>query len=450
MTDEEERRKERREVLTTAPVKKLILKLAFPTIVSMLVTALYNMADTFFAGQIGKSATAAVGVVFSLMTVLQAAGFFFGHGSGNYISRKLGAGDEAGAAKMASVGFWSAFIAGAVIAAACFFAANPLARLLGAIPSVLPEAVSYMRIVIIGTPFLMSSLVLNNQLRLQGNALYAMFGIGAGAVLNIALDPLFIFVFGMGIEGAAVATVLSQIVSFAVLIFCRRKSASVSVNLKNFKPSLEKYRAILQGGLPSLCRQGLQSVAAVLLNRAVGGYGEAAIAAMSIALRVTNFAYSALLGFGQGFQPVCGFGYGAGLKSRVKEACGFCVKVTSVACAVFAAVMCIFAPQIVSAFCKGDAEVVRAGAAAMRWQCASFPLLGFVVISNMLLQNMNKFRRASLTAAARQGLFFVPLILVFPRFMSLTGVFIAQPVSDALTFVLTLPIIIITFKRELS
>lgn len=447
MENEEQQRQDKYNQLTSTPVRGLIWRMAVPTIVSMLTTAFYNMADTFFIGRLDMTATAAVGVVFSLMAIIQAVGFFFGHGSGNYISRKLGAKQNADAEKMAAVGFFSAFIAGAVVAALGFLFTVPLARALGAIDEVLPATTEYMRIILIGAPFMTAQLVMNNQLRLQGSAFYAMIGIGTGAALNVGLDPLFIFVFKMGISGAAWATVISQIISFFVLFYCMIKSPAINIKLKNFKPSTEKYRAIIQGGLPSLCRQGLASFAAILLNHAVGDYGTAAIAAMSIVSRITGFAFSALIGFCQGFQPVCGFNYGAKLYGRVKQAFWYCVKTSTIACVIFGVLGIACARPLVSVFCKGNAEVLAVGVSALRYQSASFPLLGFAMVSNMMLQNINRYKSASLLSAARQGLFFLPLIILLPRIMGIVGIYLCQPLADVLTFLIALPITLPVIRK---
>ena len=299
--------------MTETPVGTLVCRLAVPTMVSMLVTSFYNMADTFFVGKINTSATGAVGVVFSLMAIIQACGFFFGHGSGNYISKQLGKRDTEEASRMASIGFFSAFLFGIVFMAAGLVFLEPLARALGSTDTILPYAKDYLGIILLGAPFMTSSLVLNNQLRFQGNAFYAMIGIATGAVLNIGLDPLFIFVFQMGIKGAALATILSQIVSFCLLVAGSFRGENIHISYRKFHPDGAAFLEILRGGIPSLLRQGLASVAVICLNFAAGGYGDEAIAAMSIVNRIMMFAGSALIGFGQGFQPVCGFNYGAGL-----------------------------------------------------------------------------------------------------------------------------------------
>ncbi len=427
--------------MTETPVKKLILKLAFPTMVSMMITSVYNMADTYFVAHIGQdaaatSATAAVGIAFPLMAVIQAFGFMFGHGSGNFISRALGRKDMKDAEAMAATGFFSALFAGCMICLTGLLFLTPLVRLLGATKTIEPYAVEYVRFILIGAPWMTASLVLNNQLRFQGNAMFAMIGIGTGGLLNIALDPLFIFVFGMGISGAALATIISQLVSFALLFLGTRKSDNLNIRLRNFSPNGRYYLEILKGGSPSLFRQGIGSVSTACLNIACGAFGDPAIAAMSIVSRVMTFAASLVIGFGQGFQPVCGFNYGAKKYGRVREGYAFCVKYSTIFLLFASAALIAFAPTVMTLFRADDAAVVKTGALALRLQAVTLPLIGMITIANMMMQTLAQTMRASLVALARQGIFFIPLILLLPVFFGLLGVQLAQPISDVLSFAL--------------
>ncbi len=428
--------------MTTTPVPRLIGELAVPTIISMLVTSFYNMADTFFVGKINTQSTAAVGIVFSVMAMIQSLGFFFGHGSGNYISRRLGARDFEQAAVMAANGFFLAFLCGLVVMAGGQMFLEPLAVALGSTPTILPYTEAYLRIILLGAPFMTSSLVLNNQLRFQGSAAYAMVGIVSGAVINIVLDPLLIFGLHMGVTGAAAATVISQICSFMLLLYQSRKGGNIKIHFSNFRPNFHYIKEMCRGGFPSLCRQGLASISGILLNHGAGLYGDAAIAGMSIVSRVTMFANSALIGFGQGFQPVCGFNYGARLYHRVREGFWFCVKYAMVFLITVSVVAAVFAPQIVALFRKGDEEVIAVGTLALRLQCMTFPLMSWIVMSNMMLQSIGKAMKASVLAAARQGLFFIPLVLILPRLFGLFGVEVCQTVSDICSFVLAVPLCI--------
>lgn len=425
--------------LTQAPVHKVILTMALPTIISMLVTSLYNMADTFFVSKINTQCTAAVGIVFSVMSVIQAIGFFFGHGSGNYISRKLGARQTGDARTMSATGFAYSLSFGLILAIIGHIWLTPLATILGSTPTILPYTKQYLGIVLLGAPFMTASLTMNNQMRFQGNAAYAMYGILTGALINLLLDPLLIFGFALGIAGAAWATVLSQMCSFIVLFYMTRQNGGISINLRHYSPRLSFVKEIIFGGTPSLSRQGLAAFSTAALNVAAGVYGDAAIAGMSIVTRICFFIFAVIIGLGQGFQPLCGFCYGAKLYSRVKEGFFYCIKMGSIFLALCAIVGFCFAHQIVAAF-RHDPEVVAVGAAALRWQMATFVLLPTIGLTNMLMQTIRKPIRANIVAAARSGLFFIPLIFILPHFLGLLGVEMCQAISDVLSFAVCLPI----------
>ena len=445
----EEQRQQKFDRMTKTPIPRLIGELAVPTIISMLVTSFYNMADTFFVGKINTSATAAVGIVFPLMAMIQAFGFFCGHGSGNYISRQLGAHNFEDASKMSATGFVSAFVLGLGILVVGFLFTDPLLRIMGSTETILPYARSYMRIILIGAPYMTASLVLNNQLRFQGSAFYSMIGITTGAVLNIVLDPLFIFVLDMGVAGAALATIISQFVSFCLLIAGTFRGGNLRLNLRDFSPSLKYYQNIVKGGAPSLFRQGLGSFATVCLNLMAGPYGDAAIAAMSIVTRISQFAASVVISFGQGFQPVCGFNYGAKLFKRVQEGFWFCVKFCTSVLLVAAVCGWIFSPNLIGIFLKTDPLVIEYGSQALRLQALTFPLVGWITIANMMLQTIGKTVKASLLAMSRQFLFFVPVILTLPGFLGILGVQFSQPIADFCSFLLAVPLSI-SVLREMS
>jgi putative MATE family efflux protein len=432
--------------LTSAPIHRVIPSMAVPTIISMLVTSLYNLADTFFVGRINTQATAAIGVVFSLMFFVQAFGFFFGHGSGNYISRELGARRQGNAEKMAATGFVLSFITGVLIMAAGLLLLRPLSLALGSTPSILPYTMDYLGIVLLGAPFLTASLTLNNQLRLQGNAAYSMVGIVTGALLNVGLDPLLIFVFDLGIIGAAIATVIGQIVSCVILFFMSRHGGSIAIRFKNFSPTWQACKEILYGGSPSLNRQGMMCVSVMLLNHAAGSYGDAAIAGMSIVNRVSMLIMSFVIGLGQGFQPVCGFCYGARLFPRLREAYWFTVKIGFVFLLCCTCLGWFFSPQIIGIF-RNDPAVIAVGTEALNWQLCTLPLNVFTMSGNMLTQTCRKPVAANILAAARNGLFFIPLILVLPYLFGLQGVVICQSLSDICAFSLSIPMIRHTLRH---
>lgn len=423
-------------MMTEAPIPGLIGRLAVPTIISMLITSFYNMADTFFVGRISTSATAAVGVVFPVMAIIQALGFFCGNGSGNSISRKLGSQNSQAARELAATGFFLALGLGVLLMVLGLIFLEPLSHLLGSTATILPYTKDYLRIILLGAPYMTAQLVLNNQIRFQGNAFYAMIGITAGAVLNILLDPLFIFVFHMGISGAALATIISQFVSFCLLLAGIRISRCIPIHIRNVKFTYERLREIAGGGLPSLFRQGLGSVATTTLNIAANPYGDAAIAAMSIVSRITMFAGSALIGFGQGFQPVCGFNYGARKYSRVTEAFWFCVKVSTAVLLAVAVLGSVLSGHLIGIF-REDAQVIRIGTTALRFQCLTFVLNGWIVMNNMMMQTMGKTLPATILAASRQGLFFIPALLILPCFFGLLGIQMAQAAADLCTVAIT-------------
>lgn len=432
---------EKLKYMTETPLAKLVLALSVPTIISMLISAFYNMADTYFVGLIGSaSASGAVGVIFPLMSIMQAIAFMLGHGSGNYMSRQLGAGDTEDAKRMAATGFVFSFLVGVIIALVGLSFAKPLVYVLGSTATIAPYAQDYIRYLMPGVPFLMSSIVLNNQLRFQGSAFYGMIGITSGSILNVLLDPLFIFGLNMGVAGAALATSLSQAVGFVILLAMMRKGGNIRIELRLFSPNAHFIRHIMRGGVPSLARQGLNSLSSVCLNLAAGGYGDAAIAAMSIVGRIMMMTVSAIIGFGQGFQPICGFNYGAKLYGRVRKAFWFCVKLSFAVLVVLGVLAAAFAPQIVSLFLAADPDVQRIGALALRLQCCFVPLFSFTCMSNMMLQTMGIAGKATLLAASRQGLFFIPAVLGLEKLLGLLGVQMAQPVADVLSFLLAIPL----------
>ena len=424
--------------MTEGKLEPLILKLAVPTIISMLISSVYNMADTYFVGKVGTSATAAVGVSFSLMAMIQAIGFFFGHGSGNFISRAMGRQEYEDANTMASVGFYSAIAGGLLITVAGLIFLKPLALLLGSTKTILPHACDYMRYILLAAPFMTGSFALNNQLRFQGRATYAMVGITTGGILNIFLDPIFIFYFDMGTAGAAFATMISQMVGFTILLIMVLKKG-IPVKPSYFRLKGYYYKEMFRGGLPSLARQGCGSISTLCMNNVAGAYGDPAIAAVSVVSRITMFAYSALIGYGQGFQPVCGVNYGAERYDRVRKAFWFCVK-SSFAIQVALAVLGFMFAEPLVGLLRDDPEVIEIGTRVLRFQCVSFPLSGYVVFCNMMSQTIGMAGKATFLALSRQFLFFVPAIFLLDAIFGLAGLEGAQALADLCSFAVSLPI----------
>ncbi|MDE6470355.1 MAG: MATE family efflux transporter [Eubacterium sp.] len=432
--------------MANAPVKGLISSLAVPTIITMLVSAIYNMADSYFVGKIDTTSVASIGIVFSIMTLLQAIGFFLGNGSGVMISTLLGEKKKNLAQIYANVAFFTAFIIGIVMAlAGLFFSAN-LAKLLGATESTIESASGYLKYILFGSPFILGSFVINNQLRYQGSAIYSMAGILSGSILNIIIDPLFIFTFKLGVQGAAIATIVSQFVGFIVLIIGTLKGGNIRLTLKKFKPNRKILLSIFKNGLPSLARQGVQTVATICLNFACAPYGDAVVAGMSVFNRVMFLGFAVVIGFGQGYQPVCSFNNGAKNYKRVYDGYKFTARITTIIITVFAVIAFIFAPQLISIF-RNDAEVIEIGTKALRYQCIAMPLLGYCTASNMLMQSLKISGKATILALARQGIFYVPLILLLPRFIDTMGIILTQPIADLLSFVMTLFLVTPTSKR---
>ncbi len=434
------------ELLTHGSIPRVVGMMSVPTIISMLTSSLYSLADTFFVGQIDTQATAAVGIVFAVLSVFQAFAFFFGHGSGNYMSRMLGAKQRDEAVRMASTGFFTALLFGVVMAVTGLLLLTPLSRWLGSTETILPYTERYLGIILVGTPLNMGAMVLNNQMRFQGNARYAMVGIVTGTLLNVALDPLLIFVFDLGISGAALATVLGHLCSFLLLLYLSRKGENIRIHFRNFTPTLHMQKEIIAGGSPSLMRQGLGSIATLLLNIVAAGYGDAAVAAMSIVGRITFVVYSIIIGLGQGYQPLCGFSYGAGLYDRVKQGFWFCIKVGTAFLIVCTIVGFLFTEQIISVF-RDDIDVVSIGSEALRYQLYTYPIGAFILLSNMMMQTINRPWQANLMASARRGLFFIPLIILLPFFFGLKGVEMCQAVSDVFTLLLAMPLVASVFRR---
>ncbi len=454
--------KDRFTYMTETPVPKLIKQLAIPTVISMLVTGIYNTADTYFVGRIPDiaiQATAAVGIVFPVMAVIQAFGFLFGHGSGNFLSRMLGAGKKKEANEMASTGFLLAISLGLLAAILGNLFIDDLVSLLvsdDVSASTIEMTKSYAGIILFGAPFMMGQFVVNNQLRFQGSAMYAMIGLVSGAVMNIILDPILILGMGLGVKGAAIATVAGQITSFFILLISSRKGENIRLSVKNIRINGYYVLEIINGGIPSLFRQGLAAIATTLLNRTAGELGgDAAISGMSITTRVMMLLISALIGFGQGYQPVCSFNYGAGKKERVREGFFFCVKWGTIFLAAIGIICFFFAPGIIELFINDSEntdinmrmQVINVGQTALRCQAAILPINAFIVMTNMMLQSMGKGIKASITASARNGLFFIPAILILPVFLDLTGVEITQSVADVLTLLMSIPFAVQELKK---
>ena len=435
------------EMMTQQPVPSLIVKLGIPTMISMFVTSIYNMADSYFVGQINTSASGATGVVLGLMAILQAIGFMFGHGAGSIISRKLGQKDIESASRFSSTGFHSALFSGFAILILGSIFLTPLMLLLGSTPTILPYAKTYAICILCSAPALVSSCVLNNILRYEGRAFFAMIGLTSGGILNIFLDALFMQHMNMGILGAGLATAISQYVSWILLLtmFILKKTQT-SLRFKYARFNIATIGDIVTTGLPSLARQGLASISTMLLNNAAGVYGDAAIAAMSIANRISMFIFSAVLGIGQGFQPVAGFNFGAKKFHRVRQGFYFTLAFGTVALGIAAFAVYLNAGPCIKIF-RDDPEVITIGIPALQAQCLALFFVPFQVCNNMMFQSIGYKFNATFLSSLRNGLFFIPILLIASNFFGLTGIQVSQAIADVMTSLACIPFTFSFFSK---
>ncbi len=435
------------DMMTQKPVPSLIIKLGIPTMISMFVTTLYNMADSYFVGQINTSASGATSVVLGLMAILQAMGFMFGHGSGSIISRNLGQKDIDSARRYSATGFYSALFIGFTILILGSILINPLMILLGSTPTILPYARTYAMCILCAAPALVSSCVMNNILRYEGRAFFAMIGLTSGGIVNIFLDALFMQKMNMGILGAGLATAISQYLSWSILLsMFLLKKTQTSLSFKYAKFDIKTLGNIITTGLPSLARQGLASISTMLLNNAAGGYGDAAIAAMGIAGRVSMFIFSAALGIGQGFQPVAGFNFGAKKYDRVRQGFFFTLFFGSVMLGI-AAIAVFFNAGICIQVFRDDPDVITIGIPALRAQCIGLFFVPFQVCNNMMFQSIGYRFNATFLSSLRNGLFFIPVLLLSSWIFGLAGIQVAQAVADILTSLTCIPFTVSFFKK---
>ena len=433
--------------MTETSVEKLILRLSVPTIISMLVTNIYNMADTFFVGKLGTSASAAIGIVFSLMTINQALGFMCGHGCGSNISRKLGNKQGDAAIKFASTGFFMSLFLGVLIMIIGIIFMEPLLRIMGSTDTIMPYAKSYGICILLSAPFMTGSCVLNNVLRYEGKAALAMVGLTLGGVLNIIGDPIFMFVLNMGTLGAGISTAVSQVISFFVLLLMFGGDRTVSrLRFSAISWDIKDILNILYTGLPSLIRQGMMSVSTMVLNYMSMPYGDAAIAAMSIVSRVCNFIFAIALGISQGFQPVSAFNFGAKKFKRVKRAFIFCCGLSMIILGILSVLSLIFSGHIIGLF-RDEADVIGVGTFALRAQCIVLFISPITLAASMMFQGAGENLASSIASFLRSGITFIPMVAILPRFFGIYGIQLAQPVSDVISFVVVMPLIVRFFKK---
>ena len=433
--------------MMNTPIPRLVTSLAVPTVISMLVTVIYNTADTYFVSQINKSASAAVGMVYSLMAIIQAVGYGLGMGAGSLISLKLGEKKDDEADMYASSAFLASVLIGAIVGYGGYALIDRILALLKCSDTILPYAKPYAKYILLAAPFSCSSFVLNNALRAEGESRIAMWGLGAGGILNVILDPILIFAADMGTGGAALATAISQIVSFAILLsFFLTGKSIVRLRPRMISRKLSDYWMIVATGLPTICRQGLGSVAATLLNIQAVAYGDAAVSAITKANKVYVLVRNIVIGIGQGFNPVAGYNYSAGNKKRAWNAFTFATALGTVICVISAALISIFANPIMWWFCS-DAEVAKIGVETLYYVCAVMPFLAFSTLANQLYQCLGFKAPATFLASCRQGIFFIPCVFILPLFLDCKGVQMSQAATDFLTFVISIPFIVYFYRH---
>ncbi len=437
--------------MTESSVTKLVLSLSLPTVLSQMITSIYNMADTFFVTRLGDSAIGAVTVVYALQSIIQAVGYGLAMGAGSLVSRHLGKKDNEGASKYASCAFFAAFFFGLLLTLGCMINLDGLLRLFGSTETILPYAHDYAFIILLGAPMMCSSFVLSNILRAEGKATLATVGLTCGGLLNIILDPILIHTAGMDVAGAALATVISQCVGFVILLlFYVTGRSIVKLSIRRVSRRPADYGLVIKTGLPTVCRQGFGSLATALLNMRVKVYGDAAIAAVGIAGKIYMLLRGLIIGVGQGFQPVAGYNFGAGKPRRVKKAFWVAVVVGSILSVTAACALICFAEPIIGLFRPETREVTEIGSRMLRFLGMTIPVLGYSTFVNQLYQSLGYVGGATLLASCRQGICFVPLILLLPMAWGLDGILLSQGLSDLATFFISIPFHIVFFRRVLS
>ena len=443
-------KEQRRFNILTKPIFPLLVKMSIPTIIGMLISVIYNVTDTFFVGQLhNRSMIAAIGVVFSFVSVIQAIGFWYGYGSGNVMSKKIGAKDYAEAEIISSIGIVIAIVTGIIIAIAAYIFVVPLAKLIGGSASqdVLTFTVQYLKIIIISIPFSLYAVTVYNQLRLCGNVRDGMIGLLSGMLSNMVLDPLLMFPLNMGFIGAGYATLIGQIIGCIVLTALAQSRGNIPISIKKAHYSKARVYHILAGGLPNFSRQAITGAALVLLNVTAAQYGESMIAALTISSKIVAVAFMIMIGWGQGFQPICAMNYGAKQYSRVKSAFITTVAVGTLFLTAASIILYIFAEHWMQLM-SNDEEVVSIGIKILRMQCFSLPLLGIFAVSSMFMQNIGNYFSALLISISRQGFFYVPLLYLLPAVYGKTGIYLLQPLSDFLSFLFAVMVVYRWYRKN--
>ena len=432
--------------MTATPIPKLLLLLSLPSIVSMIITSIYNTADAYFVSQLSTAASGAVGIVLPMMALTQGIGFTYAVGAGTQTAQLLGARKVDEANKFGSSAMAIAMISGLLITIIGQWQLDNLLRLFGATDTILPYAKDYARWILFGAPITISQFVLNLQLRFQGKNNLSMIGLMVGGILNIILDPIFIFVLELGIRGAALATIVSQTVSWIILYWMVKNKSILELSLKSISRDVKIYGTIIGTGISSFLRQGLASISIILLNNAARPFGDEVIAAIVIVGRISMIMFSVMLGIGQGFQPIAGYNYGAKKYARVKQVWRFTYVAMTVLVAIVGAGIFVLAPQLVTAF-RSDPMVVKTGSTMLRYISLSLISQPMLISTNMLLQTTGHIKASSCLASTRQGLFFIPLLLILPSMLGVPGIQISQPIADVLSAIAAIPFLVYFMKN---
>ena len=443
-------RNNKMELLGSAPIPKALMALGVPIMIGMLINALYNLVDAYFVGGLGESPMGAISIVFPLGQVVVGLGLMFGNGAASYLSRLLGRGDRETANKVASTALYSSVMIGAVIIIIATIFIQPILALLGATETIMPYALTYARIYVISCIFNVFNVTMNNVVASEGAAKTTMCALLLGAVLNIGLDPVFIYGLDMGVAGAAIATAISQFVSTLVyLIYAIRKKSAFSFSFKDFKPTKQIYTEVLKIGVPTLTFQLLTSLSIALINRAANGYGDAVIAGMGAVTRVTSMGTLVVFGFLKGFQPIAGFSYGAKKFDRLREAIKTSILWSTIFCVVVGLLMALFSTQVISQFANGNVDMIAVGEKSLMANGFSFFLFGFYTVYSSLFLALGKGTAGFILGACRQGICFVPVILILPVIWGMNGILYAQPIADVISAIITV-FMALHLRRELA
>lgn len=443
-------RNKKLELLGSVPIPKALISLGIPIMIGMLINALYNLVDAYFVGGLGESQMGAISIVFPLGQVVVGLGLMFGNGAASYLSRLLGRGDKNTADKVASTALYSSVLIGAIIILITTIFLVPILHMLGATDTIMPYALTYARIYVISCVFNVFNVTMNNIVSSEGAAKTTMCALLLGAILNIGLDPIFIYTFDMGVAGAAIATAISQMVSTLVyLAYVLRKKSAFSFSIKAYSPSRHMLAEILKIGIPTLTFQILTSVSIALINRAANNYGDSVIAGMGAVTRITSMGTLVVFGFLKGFQPIAGFSYGAKKFDRLRESIKTSIVWSTIFCIVVGLIMVIFSTQIISQFTDGNAEMIMVGKKSLIANGFSFFLFGFYTVYSSLFLALGKGRAGFFLGACRQGICFVPIIILLPISWGLNGILYAQPIADLLSAVITI-FMALHLHKELS